>query len=68
VAGYNLYRSTDPNLPKGEWRKLNRDLHDRTTYNDDAVESGVKYFYYLVAVDSAGNLSPASEVVSETVP
>lgn len=68
VAGYNIYRSTDPNLPKDQWRKLNRDPHDRTTFNDDAVESGVKYFYYLTAVDAAGNTSPVSEVVSETVP
>ncbi|MBC7933083.1 MAG: fibronectin type III domain-containing protein [Rubrivivax sp.] len=68
VAGYHIYRSTDANLPKNEWRKLNRDPHDRTTYNDDAVESGVKYFYYLTAVDAAGNTSPPSEVVSETVP
>ncbi len=68
VAGYNIYRSTDPNLPKDQWRKLNREPHDRTTFNDDAVESGVKYFYYLTAVDAAGNTSPFSEVVSETVP
>lgn len=68
VAGYNVFRSTDPNLPKNEWRKLNRETHDRTTFNDDAVESGVKYFYYLTATDAAGNTSPPSEVVSETVP
>jgi hypothetical protein len=68
VAGYNVFRSTDPNLPKNEWRKLNRETHDRTTFNDDAVESGVKYFYYLTATDAAGNTSPPSEVVSEIVP
>jgi len=68
VAGYNIFRSTDPALPRGDWRKLNRDVIDRTTYFDDAVESGVKYFYYLTAVDSARNVSQPSEVVSDTVP
>ena len=68
VAGYNVFRSTDPNAPKDAWTKLNRALLERTTYQDDAVDSGVKYFYYLTAVDTAGNTSRPSEVVSETVP
>jgi hypothetical protein len=68
VVGYNLYRSTDPNLPKADWTKLNNQLLTRTTYQDDAVESGKKYYYYLTAVDTAGNVSQPSEVVSETVP
>jgi fibronectin type 3 domain-containing protein len=68
VAGYNVFRATDPNLPKSEWRKLTRELLDRTTFFDDAVEPGAKYFYYLTAVDTAGNESQPSEVVSDTVP
>ena len=68
VSGYNLYRSSDPNTPKDRWVKLNRTAIERTTYQDDAVESGVKYYYYLMAVDTAGNTSQPSAVVSETVP
>jgi len=68
VAGYHLYRSTDADLPLDGWTKLNRTLLDRTTYQDDSVQSGVKYFYYLTAVDSAGNVSQPSDVASETVP
>lgn len=68
VAGYNVYRTTDPNLPKEQWTKLNTTLLDRTTFQDEKVESGTKYYYYVTAVDQAGNVSPASEVVSETVP
>ncbi|HEY0408526.1 MAG TPA: hypothetical protein VGC89_22515 [Pyrinomonadaceae bacterium] len=68
VAGYNVYRSLDPELPKERWVKLNDALLTRTTYQDETVESGRKYFYYLTAVDTAGNTSPASEVVSDTVP
>jgi predicted phage tail protein len=68
VAGYNIYRSTDPNLPKESWNKLNPTLLTTTTFQDEKVESGKKYYYYLTAVDRAGNVSRPSEVVSETVP
>lgn len=68
VAGYNIYRSTDPNLPKQSWTKLNQVLLSRTTFQDDKVESGKKYYYYLTAVDTAGNVSAPSDVDSGTAP
>lgn len=68
VAGYNVFRSDDPALPKERWTKLNRGLLERTTFQDDSVESGVRYHYYLTAVDTSGNTSPPSEVVSEVAP
>lgn len=68
VAGYNIYRSTDPDLPRERWTRLNSALLTRTTFQDEKVESGKKYYYYLTAVDQVGNVSPHSEVVSETVP
>jgi hypothetical protein len=68
VAGYNIYRSTDPDLPKSQWTKLNSALLTRTTFQDEKVESGKRYYYYLTAVDGAGNVSDTSEVVSEVVP
>ena len=68
IAGYNLYRSTDPNLPKDQWTRLNQSLLTRTTFQDERVESGKTYYYYLTAVDQAGNVSPPSEVGSEKVP
>jgi hypothetical protein len=67
VIGYNVFRSTDPNLARDQWRKLTRSPIDRTTYNDDAVEPGVRYHYYVTAIDSAGNVSPPSEVVSDQI-
>jgi predicted phage tail protein len=67
IAGYNIYRSTDPNLPK-DWTKLNQALLSRTTYLDERVEPGQKYYYYLRAVDQAGNVSQPSEVFSESAP
>jgi len=68
IAGYNIYRSTDPDLPKQNWTKLNQSLLTRTTYQDDRVESGKTYYYYIVAVDKAGNVSQPSEVGSEKAP
>ncbi|HEX5965894.1 MAG TPA: hypothetical protein VFY51_08180 [Pyrinomonadaceae bacterium] len=68
IAGYNIYRSTDPNLPKNQWTKLNQALLTRTTYQDERVESGKTYHYYLTAVDTSGNVSQPSEVGSERVP
>jgi hypothetical protein len=67
VVGYNVFRSTDPNLARDQWRKLTRSPIDRTTYNDDAVEPGVRYYYYVMALDAAGNTSPPSEVASDQI-
>ena len=68
IAGYNIYRSTDPDLPKQNWTKLNQTLLTRTTFTDDKVESGKTYYYYITAVDKAGNVSAPSEVGSEKAP
>lgn len=68
VAGYYIFRSTDPDLPKDSWTKITTTLLTRTTFQDESVESGKKYFYYVVAVDTAGNQSDPSEAESETVP
>ena len=68
LAGYYLFRSTDPNLPKDKWIKLTGTLYTKTTFTDENVETAKTYYYYVVAVDQAGNPSPASEVASDTVP
>ena len=68
IAGYNIYRSTDPDLPKQDWTKLNQTLLTRTTYQDDKVEPGKTYYYYVTAIDKTGNVSPPSEVGSEKAP
>jgi len=68
VAGYEIYRSTDPDLPKERWTKLTPALLAKTTFLDENVESGKRYYYYIKAIDRAGNVSPPSEVESESVP
>ncbi|HZE72369.1 MAG TPA: hypothetical protein VE135_22895 [Pyrinomonadaceae bacterium] len=68
VVGYDIYRSTDESLPKERWTKLNAAPLTRTTFQDENVESGKRYYYYLKAIDKTGNVSEPSEVVSEIVP
>lgn len=68
IAGYNIYRSTNPNLKKSEWTLLNPELLKTNTFKDTKVESGKTYYYYLTAVDINGNTSLPSEIVSETAP
>jgi hypothetical protein len=68
VAGYYIYRSIDPDLPKEQWTKLTPGLLTRTTFQDETVESGKRYYYYVIAVDAAGNKSKPSDVESEIAP
>ncbi len=68
IVGYRIYRSTDRDLPLSEWQNLTPELLATTTFQDTKVESGKTYFYYLTAVDIAGNISAPSEIVSETAP
>jgi hypothetical protein len=68
VAGYRIYRSEDPSLEKASWDLLTPELLTANTYQDSRVETGKAYYYYLTAIDKAGNVSPPSDVVSETVP
>jgi fibronectin type 3 domain-containing protein len=66
LAGYILYRSTDP--AKDKWTQLTPEIYTKTTFTDTNVETGKTYYYYVIAVDTAGNRSGPSRVVSETVP
>ncbi len=68
VVGYKIYRTTNPNQPKAEWLLITPDILPRNTFQDTSVKSGETYFYYLTAIDSAGNVSEPSAVVSETAP
>ena len=68
VEGYSVYRSVDASLPKDQWTLLTKDLLKANTYQDETIEAGKTYFYYMTATDKYKNVSEASEVVSETVP
>lgn len=68
VIGYNIFRSTKMDLPLDQWQKLNGVPFSATSFQDTKIEAGQKYFYYAIALDSAGNVSNPSEIVSETAP
>jgi predicted phage tail protein len=68
VTGYRIYRSEDANLDKTKWELLTTEILATNTYQDSRVQSGKTYYYYLTALDNAGNISEPSDVVSETVP
>ncbi len=68
IAGYKIFRSTNRELPFLQWQNLTEELLTTNTFQDKNVESGKTYYYYLVAVDKAGNVSRPSEIVSETAP
>lgn len=61
-AGYNVYRSEDG----VSFRKINDTLLKSPTFRDEKVETGKKYFYRVSAVDSSGNESQPSPIVSQT--
>jgi hypothetical protein len=64
-VGYNIYRSTDPNLPKKQWQRLNPVLLSETQFTDtNAKEPGVRYYYYVTSVNAYGVESPPSEVMT----
>ncbi|HSK70302.1 MAG TPA: hypothetical protein VK892_01305 [Pyrinomonadaceae bacterium] len=68
VVGYNVYRTTDPNITRQQWQLLTPELLKTNTFQDTSVRSGETYYYYLTAVDKFGNVSLPSETVSETAP
>lgn len=67
LAGYLIYRSEDESAPPAKWLKLTPRVHTPTTFRDEKVTVGKKYFYQITAVDSSGNESPRSATVSEVV-
>lgn len=68
VAGYRIYRSENASEPKSRWKLLNSELLKTNTFQDATVASGITYYYFVTAVDLAGNESQPSEVVSEKTP
>lgn len=70
VAGYSLYRSTDPTVPIVLSNRVNVSVVAATlspTFTDTGITTGVQYYYRLVAVDQAGNSSVASDTLAEYV-
>ena len=63
VAGYRVYRSTEPAVPTTGTPVSGSTLVASTGFTDSTVTNGTTYFYVVVAVDLAGNASTASNEV-----
>lgn len=63
LAGYNLYRSTDPD--QQGYTRINSSLlsPDELSYTDENVEPSVDYYYYFTVMDTDMHESKASNVV-----
>lgn len=61
IVSYKIYRSSSD----GNFEPL--DSVPSPSYVDTKVSSGTTYQYYVVAVDSAGNRSPPSNIASAIV-
>lgn len=68
IAGYKIYRSTDRSLPLDQWELITTETLKTNTFQDQKIESGTRYFYYITAIDNFGNTSQPSEIASEIVP
>jgi len=60
AKGYRLYRALDSG---GPYRLLDNHLVSVSYYEDFGVQSGVPYYYYVVAVDSSMNHGLSSDTV-----
>jgi hypothetical protein len=65
LAGYHVYRSTDPAAPI-PWTRIDASLVATTTYSDTGLTDGTIYWYYVTAVDAASEESGPSTMASGT--
>jgi hypothetical protein len=65
LAGYNIYRGTQPT---GPFAKINPALEPATVYTDNTVVSGQTYYYATTAVDSNNLESGYSNVAQAVIP
>ena len=69
LAGYNLYRSE---TVSGTFSRVNASpipsTAGTTTYQDEGLKIAQKYYYYLKAIDTAGNESAPTQTLSVVTP
>jgi fibronectin type 3 domain-containing protein len=65
VAGYNIYRGSQPS---GPFTKLNSTLDTGTAYTDTSVFSGQTYYYAATSVDSNNVESAYSNIATALIP
>jgi hypothetical protein len=61
---HNVYSTTDPNLPKSLWTKLNKEPIVEDGFTAKGLKGGVTYYYYVTSFYRGGPESEPSDVVS----
>jgi hypothetical protein len=61
---YNIYCSTDPDLPKDQWTKMNKEPLVDTKHTLKGLKPGVRYFWYVTSFFPGEPETLASEVSS----
>lgn len=61
LAGYDIYISLSST---GPFTKINSELITTTTFIDEGLTNGIRYYYYILAVDTSGESSNPSEIAS----
>jgi RHS repeat-associated protein len=65
-AGYDVYRSLIPTAQGGSFSKRNSYPLQSPSFSDNSVSNGVAYYYKIVSLDTAGNMSGFSSEISAT--
>ena len=65
LTGYNVYRSEEPGV---QGTRLNSEPVPAPAFQDTTAVPSRTYYYTVTAIDRSGNESPASAVVSGSVP
>lgn len=68
ILGYKIYRSTNLDQSKSQWKPVTTEPLKQNNFQDFDIISGQTYYYYLIAIDTSGNISQPSEVISATAP
>jgi hypothetical protein len=67
LAGYNVYRTVVNNGAKSEKLNVNIISRSQVFYTDRFSERGILYQYSIAAIDSFGNMSAQSNLLSQRV-
>jgi hypothetical protein len=65
VAGYNIYRALNGS---SSFQQLNSSTNTSTSFTDWTVQTGENYQYYVVSVDSQGEMSVPSNTATVAIP
>jgi fibronectin type 3 domain-containing protein len=65
AVGYNIYRAT---VSGGPYSIINTSLDASTSFTDNSVTAGQKYYYVVTAVDGSSNESGYSNETSAAIP